>query len=278
MTYLKNIGYKKTIISVVTTLMLTTSLSANNEKVYAIVNGEKITAQSISVALKDPRVKFDTLPKETQQNILSKVVEQKILAQNAMTTDVVNNPIYKQTLKSLSQDLALQVWIQGESKKVNITDKETKDYFNNNQKLFKVPVQFHARHILLKTLQDAKDIISILTKSKDVKAKFISLAKEKSIGPSNKTGGDLGFFTVDKMVPEFSKATAKLKVGEITKTPVKTQFGFHVIYLEDKKDASIVSFEKAKLQIKQQIGQEKLMKNIQKIADKLKKKAKVEYK
>ena len=269
---------KKTILASIVGLLIANSTLVANEKVYAVVNGESITAQGIAVALKNPRVKFDTLPKETQQNILNKVIEQKILAQNAMKTDAVNNPVYKETLKSLKQDLALQVWIQGESKKVKITNKEIKDYFNNNKQLFKVPEQLHARHILLKTLKEAKDIINILNKSKDVKSKFIGLAKEKSIGPSSKTGGDLGFFTAEKMVPEFSKATAKLKIGEFTKTPVKTQFGFHVIYLQDKKDAMTVGLDKASPKIKQQIGQEKLMKNIQKLADKLKKKAKIEYK
>ena len=269
---------KKTILSIVASLVLANCAMAANNKVYAVVNGDNITAQTIAVALKDPRVKFDKLPKDTQKNILDKLIEQKILAQHAIKTDVVKNPIYVETLKNVQQDLALQVWIEEESKNINVSKKELKNFYESNPKLFKQPEQFHARHILVKTENEAKNIIKTLNKSTNLKSKFINLAKKKSIGPSNASGGDLGFFTVDKMVPEFSKATATLRVGKITQKPVKTQFGYHIIYLEDKKKASTVLFEQVKDRIKQQLVQEKVMKNIQKLAEKLKKKAKIEYK
>ena len=251
---------------------------SQNNKIYAVVNGENITQQVIAVALKDPKINFDTLPKDTQKDVLEKIIEQKLLAQNAVKTDVVNDKIYKQTLESLKQDLALQVWMQQESKKINISENELKKFYENNKKLFKVPVQLHARHILVKTREEAVLLIQELNKASNLKPKFIQLAKEKSIGPSGKNGGDLSWFSLDKMVPEFSAAANKLKVGSISKEPVKTQFGFHIIYLEDRKKASTVSFEQAKFNIKQQIGQEKFVEHVQKLATKLKKKAKIEYK
>ncbi len=270
---------KKTIIlSSIISLLFASSLLAVDNKTYAIVNGDKITLQTIAIALKDPEVKFDTLPKDTQKNILGKIIEQKLLSQNAMKTDIVNKPAYKDTLKSLTQDLALQVWIQEESKKIDMPDGKLKKYYNDNKSTFNLPEQFHARHILVKTKDEAIAVIKTLTKSSDKKAKFISLAKTKSTGPSGANGGDLGFFKPEQMVPEFSGATAKLKIGTFTKTPVKTQFGYHIIYLEDKKNATTVSFEKAKLQIKQKLGQDQLIKNIQKLANSLKKKAKITYK
>ena len=269
---------KKTILSIVASLAIANSAMAIESKIYAVVNGDNITTQTIAIALNNPKANFDALPKDTQKNILERIIEQKILAQNAMKTDVIKDKIYLDTLKGLKQDLALQVWMQKESKKIKIEDKEIKDFYDKNKKLFKVPEQFKARHILVATNKEAKDLIKTLNKSSDLKATFIKLAKEKSTGPSGVNGGDLGWFTPEKMVPEFSAATKILKANSITKTPVKTQFGFHVIYLEDKKEPSTATFDNAQFQIKQQIGKEKFIQHIQKLVNNLKKKAKVQYK
>ena len=274
---LLNIG-RKTVVSVVASIVMANSVFAVDDKVYAVVNGDNITAQSIAVALKDPRIKFNTLPTNTQKNILDKLVEQKLLSQNALKTDVVNEEIYKTTLKSLSQDLALQVWMQKESKSIKVEDKELEEFYNKNKKLFNKPMQLNAKHILVKTEVEALDLINQLNKASDLKAKFIELAKLKSVGPSGKNGGSLGWFSLDKMVPEFSKAANALKKDSITKTPVKTQFGFHIIYLEGKEEAKLISYKEAKQQIKQKVGQDKFVDKIQKVADKLKAKAKIEYK
>lgn len=269
---------KRIISSAAICLLLATSASAIENKVYATVNGDNITSQSIAVALKDPKVQFDTLPKDTQKNVLERIVEQKLLSQEAMKTDAIKDPMYLETLANLKQDLALQVWMQQMSKKIKTTDAELKDFYSKNPKAFKVSLQLKARHILVKDEKSAKEIIKTLEKSKDLKTKFIALAKEKSTGPSGATGGDLGWFTLEKMVPEFSNATNALKIGTITTKPVKTQFGFHIIYLEDKKKASTISFEKAQAKIKQEVGKTKFIKQIQTIVDELKKKAKITYK
>jgi parvulin-like peptidyl-prolyl isomerase len=174
--------------------------------------------------------------------------------------------------------LAFQVWIQKESRKIKINDKELKDFYYKNPSFFKTPVEYHARHILVKTLSEAKTLISKLNKSQDLKSTFIEKAKEFSIGPSGKTGGDLGFFTKDKMVPEFSSATSKLKVGSITQNAVKTQFGFHIIYLEDKKDSGVVSFNQAKPKLQQKLSQDKLFNNLKELVNRLKLKSNIIYK
>ena len=269
---------KKTILSIVASLAIANSAYAVESKVYAVVNGDKITTQTIAIALNNPKTNFDALPKEQQKNILERIVEQRILAQNAMTTDVVNEKIYKETLRGLQQDLALQVWMQKESKNIKVNDKEIKSFYDKNKELMKVPEQFKARHILVDTEKEAKDLIKTLNKSSNLKSTFIKLAKEKSTGPSGKNGGDLGWFTSETMVPEFSKAAKSLKVNKITKTPVKTKFGFHVIYLEDKKEKSNATFDNAQFQIKQQISKEKFIQHIQDLVNNLKKKSKVEYK
>ncbi len=269
---------KKTILSVVISVAMANSAVAVDNKVYAVVNGDNITSQNIAIALKDPKANFGALPKETQKNILDRIIEQKLLSQKAMKTDAVNDKVYKETLENVKQDLALQVWMQQLSKKIKISTEELKSYYDENKNSFKVEAQLSARHILVKEEATAKDLIKTLQKSNNLKSKFISLAKEKSTGPSGVNGGDLGWFAPKQMVPEFSNAASKLKVGTITASPVKTQFGYHIIYLEDKKKASSATFENAKFQISQQLGKEKFIQQIQTVVDVLKKKAKIEYK
>jgi peptidyl-prolyl cis-trans isomerase C len=106
--------------------------------------------------------------------------------------------------------------------------------------------EINARHILVKTEAEAKQIIGRLEHGGD----FAKLAKDKSIDPAGKeSGGDLGWFTKDQMVPEFANAAFALKKGEFTKTPVKTRFGWHIIKLVDRRAAPPPAFEEAKRQI-----------------------------
>jgi len=269
---------KKIILSLVASGAILSSAVAMDSKVYATVNGENITTQDIQMVIRDPRVQFDTLPKETQKRVLDKIIEQKLLSVDILKTDIVKDKEYLDSLKSIKQNLALQIWMQNRHKNMNISDSEAKEFYNKNKDKFQQPAKMQANHILVKTENEANDIISELKKTKNLKSDFTKLAQTKSIGPSGKNGGDLGWFTSDKMVPEFSKAVLKLSKGEITTSPVKTQFGYHIIYLNDKQEASSVAFNDVKDKIKDNIKQEKLMKELELKALKLKKNAKIEYK
>jgi parvulin-like peptidyl-prolyl isomerase len=277
--------FKKIISSsVVAGVLMTTSMLANTDvdKVYATVNGESIKASDIAVVLKDPRMNFDTLPEVQKKQILDQLVNKKLIAKKALSSDIVNGKLYKTTLENsivaLKENLALQMWVGETSKKISVSDKEIQDFYNQNKSNFKKPAEFKARHILVKTEDAAKKIVDTLNKSKDLKNDFIKLAKEKSTGPSGKNGGDLGWFDAKKMVPEFSLATSFLKKGTITKNPVKTQFGYHVIYLEDKKDAQMASLEEVKNDLKQLLSQEAFNKKLDAIIQEEKSKAKIIYK
>ncbi|MEA2022012.1 MAG: peptidylprolyl isomerase [Candidatus Caldatribacteriota bacterium] len=128
---------------------------------------------------------------------------------------------------------------------VNITDDELKEYFDKNEESFFEPEKVHARHILVETEEEALDIIQQL---KEGIVDFAELAKEKSTGPSAESGGDLGFFTKGQMVKEFEDVAFALQPGEISDA-VKTQFGFHIIKCEEKKDEHQPTFEESKEQI-----------------------------
>jgi len=129
-------------------------------------------------------------------------------------------------------------------------------------------------------VKDEKTAQALIDEMKDLKGdalktKFIELAKSKSTGPSGPKGGDLGSFTKGQMVPEFSKAVWALNVGDITKVPVKTQFGYHVIYLEDKKPASSVPYEQVKDKIVASLKQKQFATKVAEVAKELKNKAKI---
>lgn len=261
---------------ILATLALGASLFAAQGTTLATVNGEDVTYEDIMLAMKAmPNVNYATLPEEQKDKVLDQVIKRKLLQQDILKTDIKKSKEYKEALAKIEGDLALEVWMQKEFKTIEISDKEAKDYYNTNKSRFVQSESVHARHILVKTEKEAKDLISELEKAKNVKDTFIELAKTKSTGPSGVNGGDLGFFTKEQMVPEFSNAAYALNVGQITKTPVKTQYGYHVIFLEEKRAAGTVDFAQVAPQIKQQLTIEKFNKSLEKKSDALMKKAKI---
>lgn len=264
---------KKIVTSLIATLAISTaSLNAAD---YGSVNGEKITNEDVAVILRNPNIDFNSLPKKSKNKILDQVIEKKLLSKNALNSGIQKEAAYKTALEKLKKDLALEVWMQKEFKKISASDGEKKDFYNKNKAQFKVPATLEARHILTETEAQAKDIIKILDKASKKKDKFIELAKTKSKGPSGPQGGYLGKFPETQMVPEFSKAAKALSKGKYSKTPVKTQFGYHVIYLEDKKAASTMSYDQVKDRISQVVLQEKFRNHVKKKADSLRSKAKI---
>jgi len=269
---------KNAILSLVALLAISSQALAQNDKVYATVNGQEVTQKDVSALLRGQNVKFENLQKDQQKQILDSLIEQKLLAQMAYETDIPKTKEYKEELERFKKSLAFQIWLRDFSKKVTVKDSEVKSFYDKNKEKFKVPNQLKASHILVKTEKEAKEIIQSLSKSKNLKEDFSKLAKEKSVGPSGSNGGELGWFTKEKMVPEFSNAAEKLVKGTITKEPVKTNYGFHVIYLDDKKPSSTLAFDKIKDRLKQDLMQQEFAKQAKEEAVKLKKKAKIEYK
>ena len=264
---------KKVVTSIIATLAISAiSLNAAN---YGSVNGEEITKEDIALAIRNPNIKFDDLPKKSKNQVLEQIVEKKLLTEKAVKSGISKDKKYKDTLEKFKKELALEIWMQNEAKKIKIDDKELKSFYDKNKDKFKVPATLEARHILTEKEADAKDIIKELDKAKDKKAEFEKLAKERSEGPSAPKGGYLGKFPETQMVPEFSKAAKALKVGTYSKTPVKTQYGYHIIYLEGKEAPKTLTFNEVKGKIKQVIFQEKFQKHIRAQAEELKSKAKI---
>ena len=243
---------KKMVLSLVTSVAIgTASFGAGAAGVYATVNGENITKADVAIVLRNPKIKFDTLPKDTKDRVIQQVIEKKLLTKKAIASGVEKDKAFKRAIDKIKKDLALEIWMQQVFKKIKVSDADKKAYYKNNELKFKKQATLEARHILVEKKESADAIIKELDAAKDKKAKFVELAKAKSTGPTGKNGGYLGKFAPGQMVPEFSKATAALKVGNYTKTPVKTQFGFHVILLESKGAAQTVKFADVEKKIHQ---------------------------
>ncbi len=269
---------KKMILSAVVASALLTSSAMAVEKIYAKVNGMNVTSKDIEMIIRNPRINFSKLPPKIQQEVINQAINSKILTQNAIKNGIEKTKAFKRALAILKNNLALETWMKKEYEKAKVTDKAAKAFYIQNKDKFVQPAQVKARHILVKSEKEAKAIIAKLKglSGEKLKNEFIKLAKEKSVGPSGANGGELGWFSERRMVPAFSKAAFALKKGEITKTPVKTQFGYHIIYVEDKKPSRTIPFENVKDRIKAQLKIKAFQKNVQSIAKKLRKNAKIE--
>ncbi len=269
---------KKIILASLTAAVCGISLNA---AVYATVNGQNVTDQDIKVLLKSSRgAVYEQLPPATQKKVVEQAIEIKLLASNAIKSGIENDKSFKDALSKIKRDLALQLWEKKVFSQVNVTEKDIKAFYDKNAEKFVKPSRAKARHILLKTEKEAQAVIDELKglKGDALSKKFIELAKAKSTGPSGKSGGELGWFNKRQMVKPFSDAAFGLKKGTITLKPVKTQFGYHVIYLENKEIGKKATLAEVKPRIENALKMDKFRKKVSAQAKKLRKDAKVTIK
>ena len=269
---------KKVILSSIAAAVLGVSLNAT---VYATVNGEDVNDQDIAVLMRAMQgAKFEELPADAKQKIVEQAVERKLLTAEANKSGVEKEKEYQEALKRIKGDLALEMWMKKIYDAVKVDAKDVKDYYDKNADKFMQPATVKARHVLVKTEQEAKDVIKELDglSGQKLNDKFVELATTKSTGPSGQGGGELGWFAANQMVKPFSDAAFALKKGEITKTPVQTQFGFHVILVEDTKASEKATFDTVKAQIENGLKMEKFRVQVAEKAKNLRKNAKVTIK
>ncbi len=261
--------------SLLVAAIMATSLTASD--ILVTVNGKNITKQDAQalVAAQAPQLNYETLPPQQQTMILDRLIEKELFTELAAKENIDKKPEFKKNLEKIKNELLVNMWMKEQMDNVVVSDSEAKEFYEKNKDKFIGKATMHARHILVKDEKSAKEIIDTLKplKGEALKNKFIELAKTKSTGPSGPKGGDLGTFTKEQMVPAFSKAAWALNKGEITTKPVKTQFGYHVIYLEDKSDAKPISYESVKENIIASLKQKQFASKITELAKELKSKA-----
>ncbi|MDH4438776.1 MAG: peptidylprolyl isomerase [Rhizobium sp.] len=230
------------------------------DTVVAKVGALEITQSELDLAIANLDPQLAQLPEEQKKvAALSGAIDVKLLAADATAAGLKDDPEYQRRLAFIAERELHNVYF-----KKNVVDAVTADEVKARyeKEVAALPKQeeIRARHILVKTEEEAKAIIAELDAGKS----FIDLAKEKSTDPNKSEGGDLGYFTKGRMVPEFEESAFALEKGTYTKTPVKTQFGFHVILLEDKREAAPPALEAVEPQVRQLVMRDKYLALIEK--------------
>lgn len=236
------------------TKVQTLSEIIEENKVYASVNGTNITG-------KDVQEFASNLPPQLQQapgkNLLTLIVNQlvndKLITDNAFASGLENNTAVQEQLAELKTQLVRDTYLQ-QNVNDTITDAQLKAKYD--EMLANTPEipEVKARHILVETEDEAKAIITELDNGAD----FATLAQEKSTGPSATNGGDLGYFNQSSMVKEFADAAFAMEKDTYSQTPVKTQFGYHVIKVEDKRMQPKPEFAAVEQRVRAQLVDDKV--------------------
>src|SRR5579871_1334880 len=212
--------------------------------VLAKVNGAEIRQSDVTLAEEELGPSLAQMdPATKKENVLAFLIDMKIVAKAAEDKKIEDRPDFKARLAFSRNRLLMDNLLAAEGKAAT-TDDAMKKVYQEAAKQIEGEQEVHARHILVETEDDAKTIEAELKKGGD----FAELAKTKSKDPGGADGGDLGFFTKDQMVPEFSSVAFALEPGKIS-DPVKSQFGWHIIKVEEKRNRKAPDFEQVKPQI-----------------------------
>lgn len=220
--------------------------------VIATVNGEKIYRSELEDA-------YAQLPQQAQQMgmktiyplLLERMVNQKLIGAAASKTIKADDPEVKKQMEELRKRVIMQVYVQRQIDS-KLTDAYLKKRYEEWKKANPPQEEVHARHILVDSEEKANAVLAEIKKGKD----FAAAAKEHSTGPSGPNGGDLGYFTHDQMVKPFADAAFAMKPGEISAKPVKTDFGWHIIKVEDRRKKAQPTFEEMKAQLTKEATQD----------------------
>lgn len=223
-------------------------------KILAKVNGFAITDADVAEFLRSMGKNGQAYDNpEGHKAVLTELINQKLLLLEAQKNLYEAEPAFKEQLKKAKESLLTSYAFEKVITAVRISDKEVEDYYNENKDKFVSPATVNASHILVESDELAKEV---LAKIESGEMTFEDAAKEYSSCPSKENGGSLGDFTRGQMVPEFDTAVFEMAVGEITKTPVQTQFGYHLIRLNSKNEGETMQLEQIKDKLsKQLLGQ-----------------------
>src|SRR5450631_3091868 len=212
--------------------------------VLAKVNGAEIRKSDVALAQEELGPSLAQMdPAAREENVLSFLIDMKIVSKAAEDKKVQDSEEFKRRMAFARNRLLMDSLLASEGKAAT-TDDAMKKVYEEAAKQISGEQEVHARHILVENEDEAKVIEEELKKGAD----FAELAKKKSKDPGASDGGDLGFFTKDQMVPEFSTVAFALEPGKIS-DPVKSQFGWHIIKVEEKRNRKAPDFEQVKSQI-----------------------------
>ena len=239
-----------------------------NDTVVASVDGTKIYASDIVQLYQGLPDRYRQVPMaQIADQLLERLIDQTVLANAARKAGLDKSSTIERRIKMLIDGVLQQAYIEANIG-TYLSDEMLKEEYRKRVAELRTDEEIRARHILLKTEDEAKKVIAELQKGAD----FAEAAKKHSTGPSGVKGGDLGFFSKGMMVPEFQNAAFAMKDGEISTSPVKTQFGWHIIKVEERRKSEPPSFDQMAAELRRDMNQ----KAHQSIIDEQRKKAKIE--
>lgn len=240
---------------------LPAAAQAQADPVVAKVNGTEIRESDLKAAEEDIGAQLPPMAPEAKKDYLTTYVADMILVSKAAEAKKLgDSDDFKKKLALARTKLLMEALLQSEAKAA-VNDEAMKKVYADAIKDVGNEQEVSARHILVESEDEAKTVAGDLKKGGD----FAAIAKEKSKDPGSKdTGGDLGFFSKDQMVPEFAEAAFKLEKGQLS-DPVKSQFGWHVIRVDDKRNKQPPAFEQVKDQIENFVQRKAQAELIQKL-------------
>jgi peptidyl-prolyl cis-trans isomerase C len=259
----------KKLLTTLMLLSLANHANGTEDKIVANVNGKPIKESIIKERVEkfiefsgfggSKEFNYDNLDSEMKNEITKNIILGDIITDEATKARTKDQPSFQQALKYTENQLLQKVYLE-KLVKDTITEDKIKAAYEKVAKEQSNIDEYKASHILVKTEKDAKDIKAKLDKGGD----FTALAKEFSQDSNKDKGGDLGYFSKGQMVLPFEEATEKLKIGEIS-APVKTDFGYHIIKLEDKRKAKALSYEEMHDKIYEELSSKFIQEYISKI-------------
>lgn len=273
---------KKVVLSIVV------ASSALMAQTVVEVNGQSIDERElIPLVQKITRGQYASLPQEKKQLAQKIAVDQAIsmalLREEAERSGIQKTKAYKKAFAEYVKNiveptLKYQVWFERELNKIKVTEKEISKFYRENKDRLNQPKMSHVHHILLKTKKEATNLIAKIKKSKNIKATFLKMASEK-MGTPETGASDLGaLHDKSNMAPAFKAAYTKMKANSLSSKPVKTQFGFHIIYVDEVKGGKKKTFRELKPFIKKTVRNQKFEEILKVRVTKLREKAKIEFK
>ncbi|ABR61347.1 peptidylprolyl isomerase [Sinorhizobium medicae] len=225
------------------------------DPVIAKVGDQEIRQSELDLAVTSLDPQLQRMPDEQKRAAaLSAVIDVKLLLKDAEKEGLQNDETFKQRIAFLTERELHNAYFKKHVIDA-VTPEEVKARYDKEIAAIPPQEEVKARHILVKTEDEAKAVIKELDAGKN----FAELAKAKSTDPNKDEGGDLGYFTKGRMVPEFETAAFALEKGAYTKTPVKTQFGFHVILVEDKRPQAPPTLEQVEPQVRQLVMRDRYL-------------------
>ena len=229
--------------------------------VVATVNNSPITQDVLDVYAAQRKAQPGNEQANTEEAILNELIALELMRQESIKMGLDSQPVVIATLNQTTRTTLAGIAIKDFMSKNPVTDEAAKVAYD--EQMGAAGKEYNARHILVADEDTAKEVIKLLDSGSD----FSELAKEKSTGPSGASGGKLGWFGAGQMVKPFSDAAAALEKGAYTKAPVQTQFGWHVIILDDVRESTPPPFEDVKDRIKMLLANQQLQAYVESMKD-----------